>query len=112
MSKFSNVLTTLLAATAATAVVGVGSAGAQTNPAPQPAPAAQDQSAPAAMDRATEASAMTTEPANALVSVTVDANGDRHMLVTSPPVPDTPANRAKYGQPLSRAGRRTAPAGD
>jgi hypothetical protein len=44
--------------------------------------------------------------------VATDANGNRHMIVASPPVPDTVANREKYGQPLSRAGRRTAPAGN
>jgi hypothetical protein len=32
--------------------------------------------------------------------------------VTNGPVPDTPANRAKYGRPMSNAGRRTAPAGN
>ena len=33
-------------------------------------------------------------------------------VVTSMPVPDTPQNRARYGQPLSRAGRLTAPLGN
>jgi len=77
--------------------------------------ATQDQSArvaPAAIDRATQASAMTTEPATATVTATVDANGVRHLIIASPPVPDTPENRAKYGQPLSNAGRRTQPAGN
>jgi len=32
--------------------------------------------------------------------------------VTNGPVPDTAENRAKYGQPMSRAGKRTAPAGN
>ena len=32
--------------------------------------------------------------------------------VTNGPVPDTAENRARYGQPLSRAGKRTAPAGN
>lgn len=32
--------------------------------------------------------------------------------VTNGPVPDTPANRARYGQPMSNAGKRTAPAGN
>lgn len=34
------------------------------------------------------------------------------VTVASQPVPDTPANRAAFGQPLSRAGKRTAPIGD
>ncbi|HEY5008819.1 MAG TPA: hypothetical protein VII42_12495, partial [Caulobacteraceae bacterium] len=33
-------------------------------------------------------------------------------LVTNGPVPDTPASRAKYGRPLSNAGKKTAPAGN
>jgi hypothetical protein len=33
-------------------------------------------------------------------------------LVTNGPVPDTRANRAKYGQPDSNAGKNTRPAGN
>jgi UrcA family protein len=32
--------------------------------------------------------------------------------VTNGPVPDTAANRARYGAPMSNAGKRTAPAGN
>jgi hypothetical protein len=32
--------------------------------------------------------------------------------VAMSPIPDTPANRAKYGGPMSRAGRHTAPKGN
>lgn len=32
--------------------------------------------------------------------------------VTNGPVPDTPANRARFGQPMSHAGQRTAAAGN
>jgi hypothetical protein len=39
------------------------------------------------------------------------AAGD-NKLVSNGPVPDTIANRHKYGGPMSRAGRRTAPAGN
>ena len=39
------------------------------------------------------------------------AQGD-NTLVTNGPVPDTPANRAKYGKPMSHAGKKTAPAGN
>jgi hypothetical protein len=35
-----------------------------------------------------------------------------HTVVTNGPVADTPENRRLYGQPLSHAGRRTAPAGN
>jgi hypothetical protein len=33
-------------------------------------------------------------------------------VVTNGPVPDTRENRAKYGRPLSNAGKRSAPAGN
>ncbi|MEO5933810.1 MAG: hypothetical protein ABIQ08_09700 [Duganella sp.] len=33
-------------------------------------------------------------------------------LVTSGPVPDTAENRARYGQPMSHAGKKTAPRGN
>ena len=33
-------------------------------------------------------------------------------VVSNGPVPDTPENRAKYGKPLSNAGRMTKPAGN
>ena len=33
-------------------------------------------------------------------------------LVANRPIPDTPANRARYGDPDSRSGRLTAPIGD
>jgi hypothetical protein len=33
-------------------------------------------------------------------------------LITSRPVRDTPFNRARFGGPMSRGGRMTAPAGD
>jgi hypothetical protein len=33
-------------------------------------------------------------------------------MVTNGPVADTPENRAKYGQPMSRAGKRTAARGN
>jgi hypothetical protein len=33
-------------------------------------------------------------------------------VIASAPVPDTPANRARYGQPLSNSGRRTSASGN
>jgi hypothetical protein len=33
-------------------------------------------------------------------------------VVSNGPVADTPENRAKYGAPMSRAGKRTAPKGN
>lgn len=106
----------VFAASVAACLLGGVAAAQPTSPSPPASGAAptasQGQSAPAAIDRATEASAMTTEPATATVTATVDANGVRHLIIASPPVPDTPENRAKYGQPLSNAGRRTQAAGN
>jgi hypothetical protein len=65
-------------------------------------PADQGASMPA------DANASTGGAANA--SATVDANGNQ--VIASQPVPDTRANRAAYGQPMSRAGKRTAPKGN
>ena len=33
-------------------------------------------------------------------------------VVTNGPVPDTPANRSRYGAPMSHAGKMTPPVGD
>jgi len=57
---------------------------------------------------ATPGAAQVGTPAN--TSTTVDANGNQ--VVASQPVPDTKANRAAYGAPLSHAGKHTAPAGN
>jgi hypothetical protein len=43
-------------------------------------------------------------------SATIGPNGVE--VVASPPVPDTPANRAAFGQPLSHAGKETKPVGN
>lgn len=59
-------------------------------------------------------SATTTEtpPAAASVASNASATTFTNMTVTNGPVPDTAENRAKYGQPLSRAGKRTAAKGN
>jgi hypothetical protein len=82
-------------------------------PAPQtPAPAtpapATDPLAPYGPIQAAPAQSAT--QAGTPVSATTDANGMQ--IVASAPVPDTPANRAKYGKPMSRAGRLTKPVGN
>ena len=64
-------------------------------PAPLPDAAPVPPPAPSASEVATPASATFTES-----------------TVTNGPVADTPENRARYGQPLSNAGRRTAPRGN
>ncbi len=45
------------------------------------------------------------------VGVETIRQGDS-ILVTNGPVPDTAANRAKYGGPMSMTGKRTKPAGN
>ena len=74
-----------------------------TPPAAEPAPPAADTSGSAAASTDATASAETGAAANASFT---------SMTVTNGPVPDTAENRAKYGQPLSRAGKRTTPAGN
>ncbi|MEW5687034.1 MAG: hypothetical protein AB1942_19105 [Pseudomonadota bacterium] len=58
--------------------------------------------APSSTDAAATADASATAPAATYTSTTV----------TNGPVPDTAENRAKYGQPMSRAGKRTAARGN
>ncbi|MBL8773747.1 MAG: hypothetical protein JNK30_20345 [Phenylobacterium sp.] len=64
-------------------------------PAAEAEPAADLAAAPAATTTATDTSATFT-----------------NMTVTNGPVPDTRENRAKYGAPMSRAGKMTAPRGN
>ncbi len=68
------------------------------SPAPAPAPEAVAIADPPAIAPSAPAAA---QPAS--FTSTMVSNG---------PVPDTPENRAKYGQPMSNAGKRTAPAGN
>jgi len=108
MFRLRNVLVAPIAA----CLLG-GVAGAQPAPAPSPA-TSEPQAAQAtpALELATPASATTAAPSRLIVTSTVDAFGGRHLLITNAPVPDTPENRARYGQPLSNAGEHTPPAGN
>ncbi|HEY0650956.1 hypothetical protein [Phenylobacterium sp.] len=74
-------------------------------PATEPAPPAEDTSAIASTTPSTDVTAPAATTAASNVSVTT-------MTVTNGPVPDTPENRAKYGAPLSRAGKMTAARGN
>ena len=98
-------LAQLLTAVAATALIGGAAHAQQTTttttttvaaPMPMPAPAAT-------IGAATSTSVTTTDASGASVTNTLTTNG---------PVADTPENRAKYGQPMSHAGKRTAPKGN
>lgn len=86
----------------ATAYAQTDNGQAPQQPPPQSSMPADNTSAPA------DATAATGQAGNA--SATVGANGV--VTIASQPVPDTKENRKAFGQPLSRAGRRTAPKGN
>ena len=108
----------------ATAACLIGAAAyAQPSTTDQAPPADQSAAPPAASSdmnaapaTSTDASAPPTSGATAPVgaaantSTTVDASGNQ--VIASQPVPDTPANRAAFGAPLSHAGKHTAPKGN
>jgi len=81
-------------ALAVAAFLAGGAARAQPTPAQPPA-----QTAPATDTVVTQ-------------TLPVSPDGVHHLLVSNAPVADTPENRAKYGKPLSHAGRRTKPNSD
>jgi hypothetical protein len=62
---------------------------------------------------ATVSATTTTEAPPAATDTAVNTSATfTNMTVTNGPVPDTRENRAKYGQPLSRAGKMTAARGN
>ncbi|MBV8684181.1 MAG: hypothetical protein JO111_14990 [Caulobacteraceae bacterium] len=77
--------------------------------APPPPP---DATAPSATASGANTSAQVVSPGEAPPSqVQALASGD-NAVVTNGPVPDTPANRARYGGPMSMTGKHTKPAGN
>ena len=70
-----------------------------------------DMSQPPAASTTTTTDMSAQTGATSATSATVDASTGAQ-VIASQPVPDTVANRAAYGQPLSRAGKRTAPRGN
>jgi len=83
------------------------SAAPDTGAQPSTAPTAGSTAMPAPSD---PGAAPTGAATNTSANVSTDANGTQ--VIASQPVPDTKANRAQYGKPLSRAGKNTAPAGN
>lgn len=75
---------------------------------PMSAPMATPSAAAAGMNT----SGMTVDPSQAPAGQVQALQQGDNTLVTNGPVPDTPASRAKYGRPLSNAGKKTAPAGN
>ncbi len=95
----------LLAASLAGAAWAQDTSGAMT-PAPAPSAPMTDSSQPAMAPSTTPmAPSADTSAANSNATVT-------ETTVTNGPVPDTAANRAKYGAPMSHAGKKTKPAGN
>ena len=88
-----------------------GAAYAQTT-----APEDQMATPPASADMAAQPAPNTTDTtmsSPAPTTTTMASNtGVNVQTVTNGPVPDTPENRAKYGQPMSHAGKKTAPVGN
>lgn len=84
-------------------------------------PPAATQPAPAADQSGVPASAMTADPVTGAMIMRQDSvspeqaatlkPGDAN-VVTNGPIPDTAANRARYGAPISNGGKRTTPAGN
>jgi hypothetical protein len=110
----------ILAAAAALAFGGAAAAQTASTTADQPTQAqpAQQAAAPASATigdpAAAPGSATNPIPQSSPTPVDQAAQlkaGDSS-VVSNGPVPDTRANRAKYGQPMSNAGKRTRPAGN
>jgi hypothetical protein len=76
-----------------------------TPPADYPAPSPEPQAQAATPASADVAAVVASEPSFTEPSFTTE-------VIASAPVPDTRANRARYGQPMSNAGKRTAPRGN
>lgn len=83
-------------------VVPLGSTSTAADAAPPADTAAVNPPAPSTADATVAADASASAPAATYTST----------MVTNGPVPDTPENRAKYGAPLSRAGKMTAARGN
>ena len=89
------------------------------NPPAATAPAAEDRSAaPMASDAGAPPTAPSAAAMGADVSTTVSSSSTpvagtvTVTTLTNGPVPDTAENRAKYGSPMSRAGKMTRAAGN
>jgi UrcA family protein len=68
--------------------------------------------APAVVPSVSEAPLPSADVSGEAASATAPAPTYTVTTVTNGPVPDTPENRARFGGPMSNAGKRTAPAGN
>jgi hypothetical protein len=103
----------LLAAAAASSI-GCAAFAAPTSDTDQAQQATAKAEQSTTADNSVPASAVTPSANVASSTTTIDADGATvtTQLITNGPVPDTPQNRARYGQPLSHAGKATAPKGN
>jgi hypothetical protein len=107
-----------IAASALTLMAGAAHAQTAATMAPDPAPAAGLQvNPPRDPNVATRGAATVIDPMVAPAATAPAASSDASAVVstttvTNGPIADTPENRAKYGQPMSRAGKRTAAKGN
>ena len=107
---FLKISTAAAALIAATAIAGAASAQDQSSaPADQSAPAA---AAPADANAAPAATAPATDTTGYNVGTPQTDPNTGAQIVTNGPVPDTRANRSRFGTPDSHAGKRTSPAGN
>jgi hypothetical protein len=84
-----------------------------TPPAEETAPPAEEAAPPADTSAAATTSSTETSADVTTSATTAATNASfTNTTVTNGPVPDTKENRAKYGQPLSRAGRMTSARGN
>ena len=122
---FLKISTAAAALIAATAIAGAASAQGQSNfsgedranptGAIQTDGAASSQNGPGAADEAPSApaaSAPATDTTGYNVGAPQTDPNTGAQMVTNGPVPDTRANRARFGSPDSHAGNRTSPAGN
>ncbi len=115
---FLKMSTAAAALIAATAIAGAASAQGQSNAAPG---AAQTDTGSAAAPTsaqngpgpdAASAPAPATDTSGYNVGAPQTDPNTGAQIVTNGPVPDTHANRARFGTPDSHAGKRTSPAGN
>ncbi len=97
----------LTAGAVALGAVSVALAQQNADPAPAVQPAAPSAGAAGANANATMGAAAPDVPGQVQAITQAD-----NTLVTNGPVPDTPANRAKFGGPMSMTGKKTKPAGN
>jgi hypothetical protein len=114
----------ILLAAAAIAAMTAGAAAAQTSAAPggsdtTPAPMNSGPSMAPSADQAGTPAAATMGNPNVVVESSPTPVASAYTLkagdpnvISNPPIPDTPANRALFGKPMSNAGRHTAAAGN